>query len=231
MMQKPTPFPPSAGRILRLCLTMDLCLIFAILFLYDGYAGYPSKNIRALADGLDPRPEGLPVLNRAIEESSLSADKAVGQTLAELERELGPPGWRGADQAAWFGPGGAWVVKMNLAGRATASEWRKGPKDPHWQLLIGYPLVVLAALALAHFVWVMARPVRLTPDTLTIPGHGRFPRSAIRDIEMEEVGGKVRRLRLHIDAPGGRRGITLDDYRVARLGEIAAALREGGQGR
>ncbi|MCC7290618.1 MAG: hypothetical protein IT449_00990 [Phycisphaerales bacterium] len=160
----------STERKLRSVAAALLFAAFAAYFLYDGFVGYPRKNLAALHDTLNPRPVTPPPMNESVH-PKLAGVHAPGAKIESLEAHLGPPGWTGDGEARWFGPAGSLQARVQN-GVVSEIAWIYGPfKDVYLQRWIGFALVAVMSGCVVLFVRVLLTRAVVDAGGLSIRGH------------------------------------------------------------
>ena len=74
--------PTTTERRIRTVAITAGAFVLGAWFLYDGYVGYPAKNLSKAAAALNPAPENLPPLNDLI-------SRSVAEALIEELKDAG----------------------------------------------------------------------------------------------------------------------------------------------
>lgn len=175
----------STERKLRSVAAALLFAAFAAYFLYDGFVGYPRKNLAALHDTLNPRPASPPPMSQLVH-PKLVGVHAPGARLESLEAHLGPPGWIGEGEARWFGPAGSLQVRVEN-GVISEIAWIYGPfKDVYLQRWIGFALVAVMSGCVVLFVRVLLTRAVVDAGGLSIRGHRHIAYDEILSIVTDQ---------------------------------------------
>jgi hypothetical protein len=228
---QPIKTASTLERILRNLAVTLMVLVFSALFIYDGYIGYPKKNLAATRQEIPGEFQSQVTFHGNINEA-ISKGIKTGAQLANVERDLGAPAWKGPhpdnlNKAVWFGPGGALVVRYNNAGiLARDAEWKTGPKtetDLRIQLILGFVLAPLGVLLAVRVLLMSLRGATLSDAGLKPSGRALIPYSAILDWDTSEYKEKGR-IHLRYQEDGATRTYTLDDYKLAAFRRIVEEI-------
>lgn len=195
----------STERKLRSAAAALLFAAFAAYFLYDGFVGYPRKNLAALHDTLNPRPASPPPMSKSVHPKLVDVH-LPGATLASLEAHLGSAGWASDGEMRWFGPAGSLHAEVE-GGLVRRIEWNYGPfKDVYLQRWIGFALVAVMSGAIVLFVRVLLTRAVVDAGGLSIRGHRHIAYDEILSVITEQwptdgtIDLEVRHHGKHIDA-------------------------------
>ncbi len=190
----------STERKLRSLAAALLFAAFAAYFLYDGFVGYPRKNLAALHDTLNPRPASPPPMSKYVHPKLVDVH-VPGATLASLEAHLGSAGWASGGEMRWFGPAGSLHAEVE-GGLVRRIEWNYGPfKDVYLQRWIGFALVAVMSGCIVLFVRVLLTRAVVDAGGLSIRGHrhiaydeilsiltDQWPTDGTIDLEVRHLG-------------------------------------------
>lgn len=218
----------STERIVRSLVLLVLVAGFAAWSLWDGYAGYPRENVRAVFEdvlGVDP-PNPLPT-PRASVTPALDAQFNTGDPFDQAETDISAPAFRNeqGNIVVYIGHGG--FVRVELAqGEITNHGWVEGPKrtttDVTWQKGIGFILSPVALLALLNLARVIGTRASLADEGLKLPGRKLIALSSISAVR----DGAYRDTHwIDYDADGTARSAKLDAYVITAAPAIVAAIR------
>jgi hypothetical protein len=212
----------SNERIIRAAIFMLLVDVFTVLYLWDGYIGYPQQNRAELARVL-----GVSVGNIGPTLPSLTAERANSILERGTPQELaavGEPSIVHENNKYFVGPGG-WL-RLN-ANNAAEAQWVGGPRtesDQRWQRYIGWALAGVGLLATLFFARVFATRATLSDQGLQLTGKPLVRWEEIRNLRADPHKRGV--VELEYESNGSRRTLRMDDYLykdLARItGEIAA---------
>ena len=217
----------STERIVRSLLLSLLVDVFAVMYLYDGYVGYPQKNAvqfaslfgRSAAEAPAPNPQITAERGRRLAESL-----RPGETLDKLSAELGPPTVRQDDAAYFLGPGGWLKVELDRD-HVRAAKWFDGPyteSDQSIQRLIGYILVVVGFAATLNLGRVIATRAQLTEAGLQVTGRPLVPFESMTALRSSSSAAGVSELDYtHNDQSATLR---LDPYLYKNAAAISQAI-------
>ncbi len=229
------------GTMSRLGFMFLLLTAFAVWFGYDGWVGYPRKNLEAALQSF-PRP-GLPtpIANPAVTEGSAKAVQAAADkkvTLDDLRKQWGEPAYLGpsakaagpsTSQVAFFVGTYGWAEVALDGQTASKAEWRSGPKvasDIGVQKLLGLGLAGGALIPLVLLLVQMSTRYRLDDEGLVLPKHGRITYDRMTSADFKDFDSKGI-VRVHYrDTAGSDRTAVLDEEQIARFEDIVAALCE-----
>lgn len=197
-----------------------MLLGFALYFFYDGFIGYPRKNVEAARESLDPRPAEVPPIDKAIT-GTLAELIAPGESVEGLIQRWGQPGWEHGDELRWFGPDGTLRVTRagtavgaagGAAGATVASvEWIAGPHNTVVQIWIGAIMATLGLPMLVNLIRVWRTRIVLDPAGLKIGGRAPIPLETMTGLNADRYaqrgwvtleyvdGGRPRRVKLDCD--------------------------------
>ncbi len=226
--------------VTRLGFMFLLLAAFAAWFGYDGWVGYPRKNLEAAQQSFPKSGLPLPAASSAVTEDSAkdfaaaAADKKV--TLVDLRKQWGDPAYLGpaagevSNKPVAFFVGTYGWAQVALDGETVDKvEWRSGPKvasDIGVQRLLGLALAGGALIPLAMLLVQMTARYTLDDEGLVLPKHGRIPYDRMSGADFKDFDGKgIVRLNYR-DAAGAERTAVLDEEQIARFEEIVAALCE-----
>ena len=221
----------TVERILRNSIMTTMVIVFAAYFLYDGYVGYPRKNLDKARQLLPADEQGAARISKDV--GSADKDTIVqGDLLKAIEARLGLPAWKGPAEdrvfkAVWFGPGGALVVHYNAtSGTVVSSRWMKGQKtelDLLIQKLLGYVLMPVGLVLLVRVLLMLARGARFSDEGLQPSGGPLIPFDAMTGWDISDYREKGR-IRLSYTL-GGEEGVyVLDDYKLRAFPAIVKEI-------
>lgn len=220
----------TTERLVRALLLVILMNGFAIWYLWDGYAGYPRANARALIELLGLQGDPAPVINWELTEQSANRiisdleDRATG---ADVESRLGEPALQHGSNTYYLGRGGHLRVSMN-GNRVAEMLWGQGrysESEQRSQRGIGYVLGVIGLAAIGHLLGVLVTRVSLTDEGLKIGRRPMIPLDAITGLAIpDRARGAAVVVEYVIDGRPG--SAPLDAYIVKEQPAIIAAIRE-----
>ncbi|MCP4246384.1 MAG: hypothetical protein GY778_04975 [bacterium] len=174
----------TTERIIRTGILTVVLLGYAGWSFYDGWVGYPNKNIEQLVENLAKPPETLPeidplvTLDRAkqlrdrIQNRAKRGEPPITET--DVLTTLGTAAVREDNNTYYFGPGGMATVTWS-GGAATKAGWRNAPKnesDLFIQIVIGSVVGILGLLMLFQLLRVLNTRVELTDAGLYTNSQG-----------------------------------------------------------
>ncbi|HNQ24695.1 MAG TPA: hypothetical protein PKK06_16560 [Phycisphaerae bacterium] len=219
----------TTERIVRTGLMMVLLVVFAGLYLRDGYGGYARKNAQEFARSLGLPLEPLPTANPTLTAESVQQDTAEwlkrGVPMSVAVHRLGLPTvvqegrsyYLGSTGWFWLEQKGDWVEQWG---------WMAAPHsgtDIRWQKIIAWVLTVLALGFVAQFIRVVTTRASLTEAGLKVRGRPAIPFDAMRGLRAEQYKKKGW---VDLDYElGGRPGsVRLDDYVIREFKPILAEI-------
>lgn len=170
----------TTERVIRTTILTALFVGYSLWSFWDGYYGYPNKNVAVLKENITPVPQTPPQINGRVvwtEVSSLHEKVHKDHqevTEAEVVASLGEPAAREGDTSFFFGPGGmARIVFEN--GLVKQVKWFHGPKkesDLFTQFVIGYATGVLGLAMILQLIRVLITRAELTDAGLKVNSQG-----------------------------------------------------------
>ncbi len=215
----PIVSPTTNERIIR---TFGLAALFGVFsgwFIYDGYVGYPEKNLEKAIESLDPVPDTLPPIDDAVTEAAAAVwvDRPSDSrhTRAEVVAAFGEPGWESADRndIRYFGPGGmlAYTLRGDLVADVVYTAGDKNDTELVWQRYLGFGLLPVALGFVLQFVRVVTTRVELSDAGLNVRGRPVIPFDAMKSIEAKHYRKKGF-VDLSYSQDGRNKTVRLDDY-------------------
>ena len=218
-------------RIIRNGVMAVMVVVFAAYFLYDGFVGYPRKNLEQARQILPPDEQDKAYINQKVTSDCLG-DIAKNDRLTTLEARLGPPAWKGLAKdnvfkAVWFGPGGSLTVRYDMnEGTVLSSRWKKGQKkelDLWIQKVLGYSLGPVGILLLIRVVLMLLRGAQLSDAGLKPSGRPLIPFEAMTGWDVRDYRDKGRiALTYALDRREGT--YVLDDYKLRAFPAIVTEI-------
>jgi hypothetical protein len=223
--------PQTTDQIVRTLLLTILVAGFSGYFFYDGYVGYPAKNLEKAVEQLDPVPESLPPMQPDINKAKaaeVAADVTANRrTIGQIIDRLGEPGWRSPrrDDVRWFGPGG--VLKLTLIGdlvkEATYTSGHKSESDLLTQKILAIALLPFAILMLGKSVATLTGRTTLSDAGLKLRGKPVIPFDAMKGLD-PELFKKKGIVVLSYTQDGQDRSVKLDEYKIREFRPIIAEI-------
>lgn len=223
--------PTTTERIVRTVLLMGMIGVFSGLFLYDGFAGYPKKNLHKAVEALDPVPDELPVIDpgitRAVAESVSKQVQEQRVTRRDIVEELGQPAWENelGDDLRYFGPGGALVLALtgDLVQRVSFLPGEKREADLLVQKVIGFGLLPAAVFLVFQLLRVITTKVVLSDDGLKVRGRPLISFDAFTGLNAEKYRKKGY-LDLAYEDQSREKTVRLDDYVIREFHAIVSEI-------
>ena len=218
-------------RIIRNSIMTVMVVVFAAYFLYDGYVGYPRRNLEQARQILPDEEQDKAYINQQVTSASLG-DIEENDLLTTIEGRLGPPAWKGAAKdnvfkAVWFGPGGYLSVRYDRAkGTVLSARWKKGQKkelDLLIQKVLSYSLSPVGILLLIRVVVMLFRGAQLTDAGLKPSGRPLIPFEAMTGWNVRDYRDKGR-ITLTYNLDGRERAYVLDDYKLRAFPAIVTEI-------
>jgi len=214
-------------RLIRNSLVAIMLLGYAGWSFYDGYVGYPQKNLEYARGELPSEVQSSAAINPAIN-SQTRFKIERRDSIADVEQKIGPPAWKGPsreniNRAIWFGPGGSLVVHYSASGSMGGEpKWRPGKhteKDLVIQKGMGIVVGALGLYALIRVLAMLLTRVQLSDDGLKTPGGTliRFDDMCGWDPSDYKEKGRIRLAYRQCDR---EKTFVLDDYKIAAFRPI-----------
>ena len=219
----------STERIVRSLLLSLLVDVFAVMYLYDGFVGYPQKNAvqftmllgRSAADSFAPNSQLTAERGRRFAETL-----RAGQPPDKTATELGPPTVRQDNAAYFLGPGGWLKVELDRD-RVISAKWFDGPhteSDQSIQRLIGWILVLVGFAATLNLGRVIATRASLTDAGLQVTGRPLVSFESMTALRSSSSAAGVSELDYTHD--GQSATLRLDPYLYKNAVAISQAIAE-----
>lgn len=219
----------SNERIIRSILFSLLVDFFAVYFLYDGYVGYPRKNVLQLASLLGLPASQAPAANQSLSEArgqELVASVRPGETLDKLSADIGAPPIRQQDAGYFPGPGG-WLRVELERDRIREARWVKGPHteaDQRIQRWIGWGLVAFGFVATVNLARVIGTRAVLTGEGLRVSGSPLIPFESMTALRLPGTPSGI--AQLEYTREGNRKTLPLDPYFYKQAAAIAREIAQ-----
>lgn len=233
--------------LMRQGIVVVVLLAFGTWFGWDGWVGYPTKNMNEAKGNFPVVPAGdVPQYGAVTAESAkdfqsqIGVDPARQITLTNLTRTWNKPAYLGAaDAAGATSPGSPRVAffvgtygwaKATLAGDGvTHIEWRDADKDYSAiavQKLLASLLAVGAMIPLGILLSYMSGKYILDDEGLTLPGNRRVLYNQMTAIELADLQ-KRGIVRLTYQNDKGQQAVAvLDEEKIAKFEEIVLNICE-----
>ncbi len=220
----------TTERILRTLLLSVLVDVFAVMFLWDGYIGYPRKNVAEFMKMMGVASDAAVVVHSgfsAEEGRRLAAELRPGIDPSSLTDRLGVASLQQSDAMYFLGPGG-WLKVETKNGRVHSASWSNAAhpeSDMQWQRWIGYALCAFGLLTTVQLARVLSTRATVSEKGLALSGRPLIAWEAITDIRRPDSGksGIVELIREQNGAPDT---VLLDDYVYKDLPGVVAAICE-----
>ncbi len=213
-------------RVVRCLIFLVVCGALAIYFAYDGYVGYPKKNLEQARKNFPKAVSTLPQANPNVTAerfAQLQAD--LPRNLDEITDALGEPAYQDQKDAHFVGRYG--VIRATLDGRRVSGlSWQKLEKshaDILFQQGAAYSLALLTLVTLVQFFRILRTHVvlddeglaynsrRVTWDQMTSLVTDKYHDKGWVDLAYKKADGTEHKLRL-------------DSYKIKAFDEIISAL-------
>jgi len=207
-------------QIIRKGILVAMVVVFGGYFAYDGFIGYPRKNIeRVKKTHPDLVPVDQPAINYAVTVAAAQAietDSTI-KRVADVVARLGEPDYRSDDGStvSYFGP--AVVIKLTTIGgdlitsRKVVQAKFKNETDFLVQKLFALVLAIIAIPLLIHYVKVLTFTARLSDEGLKLTGKPLVPFDAITDVDTSRFKNKAY-IELTYELDGEEGDLRVDDY-------------------
>lgn len=225
----------SVERMARSFALFALVAIFGGMFLYDGFIGYPRKNIETVFRQILGKevPETLPPFTPNADERAAESIQS-GAKIESVDQQLGQDYADDGNQRVYFGNGGYLQVEY-AAGTVTRAIWTDGPEkspvDLATQKALGIALGLVALFFFVQFLRVASTRASVTKEGLKLD---RGPTIPFQQIMAVKQGAHDGEFEIEWKNPAGddahnTETIRLDRYKYARLTQIvdAVCLRAG----
>jgi hypothetical protein len=235
---KPIKTASTLERIIRNGIMTVMVVVFAALSFYDGYVGYPKKNLAQAKVELPADQQNLARINPRVISDNL-VDIKLGGKLSDVEELLGPPAWSGSigsntggptggpTKSVWFGPGGTLLILSDVRGNLVSQpEWKKGKHsevDLFIQKVMGLVLAPFGLVLLIRWLLMMVRGAELSDAGLKLSGAPLIPFDAMTGLDASEYKDKGR-VHLVCDLGKGESTYILDDYKLRAFPAIVAEI-------
>lgn len=239
-MVMPIESGPTKERVVRTLLQFVLIAFFAAWFAYDGWIGYPKRNLRdhldvTRAEAAEPLTEEdiRPLIYDTVSEDRVAAANeamkagSADQIREALTKVFGAPPSFETDQA-WFYFGATLRLIIPMAdGLPTGKVMQRSTPESAASIATQKGLAVglaVAAVGLGFFLARVAR-TRLVLDEAGLAYNQRpvIPWDAMRSLDTSRFNRKGQ-VDLIYDDGGAERRLRLDEYHLARFEEIVDEL-------
>ena len=219
----------TTERIVRMGLMTVLLVVFAVLFVRDGFGGYARENRKDFVEKLgleaDAPPVPKPDLTRERAREILTSVKK-GYPVSKLEEQLGEVTATKDKHNYYLGQGG-WVWLQVYAGGVEEIGWDDAPHsmtDILWQKCIGLVLAVLSLVMLVKYAAVLGTRASLTDEGLKLPRHPLIPFDSMQALHTHDYERKGW-VDLEYELPDGRASqARIDDYIIREFKPIVAEI-------
>jgi hypothetical protein len=216
----------TVERIVRNGIVTAMVVGFAGWSFYDGYVGYPKKNLEQAKLELPAELQHTAAINERVTEKAANGF-ANGINIKEISAAIGPPAWRGDfggvhEKAVWFGRGGSLITLVDKIGMTRTVEWKSGKykeTDLWLQKLMGLILAPLGIIMLIRLIAMSTRGAELSDQGLKPSGKDLIPFEAMTgwDAETYKDRGQIT---LEYETSNGKGEYVLDDYKLAAFKTI-----------
>jgi len=215
------------SELIRGYLTALIVCGMAGYFAYDGYIGWPQKNLEWATENLPEEPETRPTINPEItvdKHKRVEAKVKEGAKIDEIHAMLGTPSYQKDDQQWFIGPGG--FIELKVAGNAVIESKYTEAKNNEAQLLMQKVLgmICLPIGLFLLFKAVKLARLRIVLDDAGLSCTGRSPISwdAMTGLDISNYANKACVNVLH----SGGGPCKLDGYRIDKFDELVKAICE-----
>jgi hypothetical protein len=219
-------------QIVRRGILIAMVLIFCAYFAYDGYLGYPHRNLKHLKKA---RPDLVPVddpsINWAVTtEATRQIEAEDLKRLSDVIERIGQPDHRSEDGSEVFYFGPAVVLKLSVFGDneiIMGMERKPAELKSEFELRVQKTLALILAVVaiplLIQYVRVLTFTTRLTDKGIKVSGSPFVPFDAMASMDTSRFNDKGRvDIAYSLDGSPGR--LRLDEYWIrefpAVMGEI-----------
>jgi hypothetical protein len=226
----------SSDRRNRVVIGLILCVAFAAWFAYDGFKGYPAKNIEWArqympAEGkeadfwINPRAtaENLEAVRDQIATAARTAEPL---RVEELTEQLGEPTFRDVRFAYYVGPAAiaSFEIVDDRVVRTDRLEIQQQPSesDIRNQKVLALVLGVLAVVILVHFMRIRGTIAVVDEDGLMFHGE-RISWDAMESLDSSRLKAKGEVV-LSYRTNGQERAVRLDSYAIEHFKEVVTAI-------
>ena len=219
-------------QIVRRGILVAMVLIFCAYFAYDGYLGYPRRNLDHIRKA---RPDLVPVEDPSINwavttEATRQIEDEGLKRLSDVIERIGQPDHRSEDgsEAYYFGP--AVVLKLSVFGgneiimgmERKAAEL-KSEFDLRVQKTLALILAVVAIPLLVQYVRVLTFTTRLTDKGIKVGGKPLVPFDAMASVDSSRFKDKGWvDVAYSLDGSPGR--LRLDEYWIKEFPAVMGEL-------
>jgi len=223
----------TSDRRNRILILLVMCVGFSTWFAYDGFVGYPAKNMEWARQFLPPEGKQRtlhpnPRATVAALEKLREVVGVGGVAVEKVTAEIGEPAFRDDGHLYYIGP--AAFASFEIRGdRVVGIERIEAQTEPSEsdirnQKALALILAVVAVGVLVHLVRISRERVVLDDEGLKIRGQ------VITWDEMESIDGSRLQdkgwVTLTYQRGGQARSIRLDSFSLDRFEEILNAIRE-----
>ena len=226
----------SSDRRNRVVIGLVLCVAFAAWFAYDGFKGYPARNVEWArqympAEGKDAdfwvNPHATVENIEAVRDQiAAAADTGEPLQVEELTEQLGEPAFQDVRFAYYVGPAAfaSFEIVDDRVVRADRFEVgaRHSESDIRNQRILALVLALLSVVIFVHFIRVRGTTVVVDEDGLTIGGRmiGWDAMESLDSSQLKEKGWVT----LICRGPEGEEAVRLDSYAIERFDDVLAAI-------
>jgi hypothetical protein len=222
-------------QIIRKGIFVGMVVVFGAYFAYDGYIGYPRKNLDQIRKGQpDMVPLEHPPINGRV--TVRNTERIVADQLTSLEKVrevLGDPDHQSDDGLSfyWFGPAvamkvttiGEDVIPRGNIRRATAAY--KTELDIRTQKILALVLAIVGIPLIVHYLRVLTYSAQLNDQGLKVSGRPLIPFEAMTGLDAARYREKGwMELQYRRDAQDAT--VRLDDYWIRDFTVLINALCE-----
>lgn len=215
------------GELIRAYLMAFVVCGGSVYFFYDGYIGYPQKNLEWAIENLPEEPETRPEIKPNITSAThttVEGKVKEGATPDEIIAIIGAPSFQTDEQHWHIGPGG--YIELKVAGtRIIESKYVKADHSEAQLLLqkvLGLICVPIGLLLLFKAVKLAGLKVVLDDNGLNYAGRPAISWDAMTGLNISKYAGKAW---VSVEHSGGS-PLKLDGYRIEKFDELVKAICE-----
>lgn len=210
---------------------------FAAYCFYDWKIGYPNANLKQFVQDLPPQDQSGVEINPKVT-TALAQQFKKGDTLEQIEAELGPPTWIGPRQdgllkAIWIGPGIGIRVFLGASGKQVSfiqfQDSKYTETDLRTQMMMGIGLGALGIVLVGRMIYMFIEGAVLSDAGLKMTGKPLIPFNAMTELAASDYKVKGR-VKLGYSLGSAARAVNghvvLDDYKLREFKPIVTAICE-----
>ncbi len=218
-------------RIVRNAIVTAMVAGFSAWSIYDGYVGYPRKNLEIARQDLPAEVQDQATINPLVTTERHGAVKR-GASVDDAEKAFGKPTWSGSTddgyKAIWIGPAASLAVEYNSMDVIKSVQWKDGQHsetDLVVQKVMGFVLAPIALLMLIRLVWMSTQGATLSDEGLKPSGRTLIPYDEMTGWDTTDYKQKGR-IELSYSSGGKDMSYTLDDYKLRAFPTIVSEIAD-----